>query len=139
MAFPQLACKQLSVSVSTYRNWRQTDSWFCEQLNEVIGDWKGELIASSISRAVGYVREDENGNIETDAQGKIIRHGASDQLAKVLLQFDDETKSKEKVAVNVIIDMGALLGRSASDGLVFDTAGNIIDVDIVEDTAIEAG
>ena len=136
---PQLACKQLSVSVSTYRNWRQTDSWFCEQLNEVIGDWKGELIASSISRAVGYVREDENGNIETDAQGKIIRHGASDQLAKVLLQFDDETKSKEKVAVNVIIDMGSLLGRPVSDGLVFDTAGNIIDVDIVEGDAIEAG
>ena len=135
---PQLACKQLGINISTYRSWRQKDSWFCEQLNEIIGDWKGELLASTIARAVGYVREDENGNIETDAQGKVIRYGASDQLAKALLQLDDDTKDKGKSSVNVIINMGALTGRGVPDGLVFDEVGNVINADRVEGDAIDA-
>ena len=139
---PQLACKQLGISSTTYRKWRQTDSWFCEQLNEIIGDWKGELLASSISRAVGYVREDEDGNIETDAQGKIIRHGASDQLAKVLLQFDDEVKPKANTPVNVVIDVGALLGRTVPESLVSNCHAvgdrNILEVVSVDDEAIES-
>lgn len=105
---PQLACKQLGISQQTYRKWRQTDSWFCEQLNETITDWKDELLTSSLSRAVGYVRDDENGNIETDAAGKIIRYGASDQLAKAFLQIDE--KSTKNEPVQVIINMEALMG-----------------------------
>ena len=133
---PQLACKQIGISTTTYRKWRQKDSWFCEQLNEIIGDWKGELLASTISRAVGYVREDENGNIETDAQGKVIRYGASDQLAKALLQLDDDAKGKSDASVTVVIDMGALTGRSVQDGLVFDEVGNVINDTSPSDEAL---
>jgi hypothetical protein len=105
---PKLACKQLGISTKTYRHWRSTDSWFCEELNHVIQDWKGELVTSAIGRAIGYVRLDkETGEIEADAQGKIIRHGASDRLAINLLNAE---KREQDMNANITINlnMGAL-------------------------------
>ena len=105
---PKLACKQLGISTTTYRHWRSTDSWFCEELNHIIQDWKGELVTSAIGRAIGYVRLDkETGEIETDAQGKVIRHGASDRLAINLLNAE---KREQEMNTNVTINlnMGAL-------------------------------
>jgi len=105
---PKLACKQLGISTGTYRRWRSSDSWFCEELNHIIQDWKGELVTASIGRAIGYVRNDEEtGEIETDAQGKIIRHGASDRLAIALLNADRKEQELNPV-VNISLNFSAL-------------------------------
>ncbi len=108
---PALTCKQLGINVNTYRKWRTTDSWFAEQINECINDWREEVLTSAIGRAVGYVREGEDGEIETDASGKIIRHGASDSLTKSLLDWDRPEEKQSSGGVVVEINVGALLGK----------------------------
>lgn len=119
---PKLACTQLGVSTTTYRRWRSSDSWFCEELNHIIQDWKGELLTSSIGRAVGYVRNDkETGEIETDAQGKVIRYGASDRLAINLLNAEQKDQQQD---ANVTINLN-LNALGIKDGEIID--GKIVE------------
>lgn len=128
---PKLACKQLGISTKTYRKWRTSDSWFCEQLNHIIQDWKGELVTSSIGRAVGYVREDEDtGEIETDAQGKIIHYGASDRLAITLLNADRKEQESSQV-VNISLNFSAL-GVEKIPPELEHLSSNLIEGEVVE-------
>lgn len=128
---PQLACKQLGISTTTYREWRTSDSWFCEELNHVIQDWKGELLTSSIGRAVGYVRNDkETGKIEIDAQGKIIRYGASDRLAINLLNAEQKEQESNQV-VNITLNFSAL-GVEKAPPEVEHLPSNVIEGEVVE-------
>ena len=128
---PKLACQQLGISTKTYRGWRTSDSWFCEQLNHIIQDWKGELLTASIGRAVGYVREDEDtGEIETDAQGKIIHYGASDRLAVTLLNADRKEQESNQV-VNISLNFSAL-GVDKVPPEVEHLASNVIEGEVVE-------
>ena len=128
---PKLACKQLGINTTTYRKWRTSDSWFCEELNHIIQDWKGELLTSSIGRAVGYVRNDkETGEIETDAQGKVIRYGASDRLAITLLNADRKEQELNQV-VNISLNFSAL-GVEKAPPEVEHLASNVIEGEVVE-------
>jgi len=84
---PKLACKQSGVSASTYSKWRRTDSWFAEHLNSVIEEWEQQVVTSAVARAIGYTRIDpKTGEVEVDADGKVIYHGASDNMAKAILE-----------------------------------------------------
>ena len=141
---PSIACWQSGVSLATYKRWRSTDAAFCRGLNNIIVEAKEELIGSVLSRATGYTQAcdiddpTESGHKE-DSSGKVIRYGASDQLARSILQLDDNKKDKNSGAsVTVVIDMGALTGRASSKGLVFDEVGNVINADRVEGDAIDA-
>jgi len=128
---PKLACKQLGISTKTYRGWRSSDSWFCEQLNHIIQDWRGELLTSSIGRAVGYVRNDKDtGEIETDAQGKIIRYGASDRLAITLLNAERKEQESNQV-VNISLNFSAL-GVEKVPPELEQLPSNVIEGEVVE-------
>lgn len=105
---PQLACKQANISRATYNRWRSSSPDFCEQLNSVMNDWREELMSSAISRAIGYTRADEEGNLIRDASGKVVYAEGSDSLARQLLQMDAGVKGEAGVNVQVNIDLGAL-------------------------------
>ncbi len=108
---PSVACKQIGVSLDTYRRWRNSDPRFCESLNACIEQAKEELVGSVLSRATGYTRLDEDGKLEEDAEGKIIRYGASDALAKAVLGLD-KPEAEDKDSVRVVIDIKALTGAA---------------------------
>ncbi|MEM8492160.1 MAG: hypothetical protein AAF756_15170 [Pseudomonadota bacterium] len=102
---PKLACKQAEVSSTTYQKWRSTDVWFAEQLNQVMEDWREELLSAAVTRAIGYTTVDDDGNLTTDASGKVVYHGGSDQLARALLQLGgDESKRREPVHITINLD-----------------------------------
>lgn len=105
---PKLACKQVGISVATYRKWRNTDSWFAEQLNEAMSDWREELLGSAVSRAIGYTAANpETGELITDASGKVKYFDGSDSLARALLNMDSDEQKKSGVNVIVNIDLAA--------------------------------
>jgi hypothetical protein len=104
---PRLACKQADVSLQTYQRWRSSDSWFAEQLNTVMDDWREELLSSAVTRAIGYTRADENGELVRDASGKVIYTDGSDSLARQLLQMDQGEKGNANPTVIVNIDFAA--------------------------------
>jgi hypothetical protein len=105
---PKLACKQAGVSMGTYSKWRSTDVWFAEQLNQVMEDWRSELLSSAVTRAIGYVQRDpETGEVQTDGEGKVIYHGASDSLTRALLNMDREDAARGGGSVNVNINLKA--------------------------------
>lgn len=62
-------------------------------------------------RATGYLRHNEKGEIETDATGKPIYHGASDVLAKSLLGMDQDEQKKGEVSIT--INVAAMSGKQA--------------------------
>lgn len=132
---PSLACNQLGISVGTYRRWRSTDSWFCEELNHIIQDWKAELLTSSIGRAVGYVRNDkETGEFETDAQGKVIRYGASDRLAINLLNAEQKDQQQNaNVTINLNLNALGITDGTIIDGQIVDKQSrNVIEAELIE-------
>jgi len=100
---PTITCKQTDISLASYRKWRSTDPWFCEQLNDVIEDWRERLMGSALARAVGYLSVDEAGNIVVDAEGKPVYAGASDTLTKALLGLNDTVQVT--VLPTVVFDM----------------------------------
>jgi hypothetical protein len=105
---PKLACNQSGVSIATYNKWRSTDVWFAERLNEVMEDWRAELLSSAVTRAIGYVQRDpETGEVETDGEGKVVYHGASDSLTRALLNMDREDAARAGANVNVNINQKA--------------------------------
>ncbi len=112
---PIVACRQSGVSLATYKKWRNTDAAFCRALNNCIADSMDELKGSVLARATGYTRPCDvnaptDSGLEEDAEGKIIRHGASDALAKAVLGLDKPDPVAGNVGVAVIIDTDALLG-----------------------------
>lgn len=114
---PSVACRQSGVSLATYKRWRNTDAAFCRAINNVIVDSMDELKGSVLARATGYVRladvnEPTDSGYEEDASGKIIRHGASDTLAKAVLGLDKPEAQSGGGPVNVVIDMRALTGAA---------------------------
>jgi len=114
---PSVACKQLDISVDTYRKWRSNDPRFCRSLNACIEQAQEELVGSVLTRATGYTRADEetdSGHVE-DSSGKVLRFGASDTLAKAVLGLDKPEQNRgEGTALKVVIDVGALLGKTSS-------------------------
>ncbi|MEM6771662.1 MAG: hypothetical protein AAF597_13845 [Bacteroidota bacterium] len=102
---PKLACKQAEVSRKTYQSWRSTDVWFAERLNQIMEDWREELLSSAVTRAIGYTVEDDDGNLATDASGKVVYQGGSDQLARALLQLGNvDRKQGTTVQVNINLE-----------------------------------
>ncbi|TCO77151.1 hypothetical protein [Chromatocurvus halotolerans] len=105
---PKLACKQAGISMATYNKWRTNDVWFAEQLNQVMEDWRSELLSSAVTRAIGYVQRDEDtGKVVTDADGKVVYHGASDSLTRALLNMDQADATGAGANVNVTINLKA--------------------------------
>jgi len=104
---PSLACKQAGISQATYAKWRSTDVHFAERLNEIMEGWRAELLSSAVTRAIGYTAVDDQGNTQTDASGKVVYHGASDQLAKALLALGADEQKKSEAAVSVTINLAA--------------------------------
>lgn len=92
-----VACKRAGVSVYEYARWKSVDADFAERLNAITEHWQEELVASVVTRAIGYTAVDDEGNIIVDAEGRVVRHGASDQLAKSLLGLD-----RPAVQVNIL-------------------------------------
>lgn len=61
--------------------------WFIERINAIIDEKTAELWIASLQRSIGYAREDDNGKIKLDANGAVVRHGASDNMAKYFLDL----------------------------------------------------
>ncbi len=108
----QITCNRLEISKSKYKQWRNKDPDFCRNLNEIIADARQELMGSAIVRATGYVRNDSEGNVETDALGKPIYYNGSDSLARSLLGLDKPDIHKaDVVPISVNINMRKLIGN----------------------------
>ncbi len=112
---PSVACRQTDITLDTYRRWRKTDPRFCKGLNHCIEQAQEELVGSVLARATGYARKADvnaptESGLEEDAEGKIIRYGASDALAKSVLGLDKPEQGTGKGDVTVVIDLGALTG-----------------------------
>jgi hypothetical protein len=122
---PNLACKQAGISQATYAKWRSTDVQFAERLNEIMEGWRAELISSAVTRAIGYTAVDDQGSIQTDASGKVIYHGASDQLAKALLALDGDEHRKSRSEVSVTINLTAF-GATESPAVIAHEHGHLV-------------
>jgi len=111
---PSIACRQSGISLSRYGNWKKEDPDFCRSMNRCIAHAREDLLGSVMSRATGYVQEDEDGNIITDALGNPIYSGGSDVLAKALLASEMDLPKDSNAQVTVTVNLGALLGGPAA-------------------------
>lgn len=109
----KVSCERVGISPHGYRYWKKTDAEFLRKLNHILEDWQTELVSASLTKAIGYVRKNDDGEIETDGFGSVIRYGSEPSLAKYFMDamgVGADTKTGEG-AVNVIIDVGNLLGQ----------------------------
>lgn len=112
---PKLACKRTGVSNDRYRRWRKTCPQFCRALNQVIQEANEELVGSALARATGYLRrEDETNEIVADGEGRPIRFGASDSLARSILGMSNHDRPQE--GLTVTINLEALTGVPTPEG-----------------------
>jgi len=130
---PTIACRQSGTSMGSYKRWRGTDPDFCRAMNVAIAHGRENLLGSVMSRATGYVQEDEDGNIITDALGNPIYSGGSDTLAKALLASEMDLPKSSAAAVTVTVNLGALLGASEPNTI----EPNIIEHEAMVKDAIE--
>ncbi len=110
---PSVACKQTGISLETYKRWRSKDPSFCRGINTCIESARDELLGSALNRAIGYTRPDPDNPTEpeTDFDGRVIRHGASDTLAKRLLEMDVDDGKGNRGNVVVNIDFAGIRGQ----------------------------
>ena len=108
---PKTTSRITGISMSRYRKWRATDPDFCKALNSAILEAREELMGSVLARATGYLKADDSteSGFEEDATGLPIRYGASDSLAKTLLETDKKGQDSSGVVVHV--DFPALIGE----------------------------
>lgn len=99
-----LARKISGVSSDTYAVWRFGDAAFCRRMNEVYMLQIDELRLAVVARAAGFARGDGDAveGVDVDAAGTPIRTGASDAMAKMLLDDADE---KAEGAADVIVNI----------------------------------
>jgi len=107
---PSIACKQVGVSLSTYRRWRNTDPKFCKAINRAMELSHEELQTSAYARATGYFKPDPDSGsgYEEDAAGRPIRYGQSDRLAIALIQPPRHHSEQAIGGVTVNLNFGAL-------------------------------
>ena len=96
---PRVACKRVGVSYGTYQKWRNTDPDFCRAINHYITLAYEELQASVMNRAIGYLEEDDNGEVVTDAMGRPVYSGGSDALAKAIMQQEGEMQADTVIEI----------------------------------------
>ena len=101
---PTIACNRSGVSRRRYDRWKAKSYNFGVMLNGVIEEAKEELFGSVLVRATGYLRRDDNGDIEVDATGKPIYYGASDPLARALMKAGSEVENTEPKGMTIVLD-----------------------------------
>lgn len=134
----KIACERVGISPHGYRYWKKTDAEFLRELNRILADWQTELVSTSLAKAIGYVRKDDETNeIETDAYGTVIRYGNEPSLAKYFMDaMGVGAKDKSKSGgVTVIINESALLGRA---GVEVKTPDGSISIGETESSAVRA-
>ena len=99
-----IACKRSGVSRKRFDRWKNNSYKFGLMLNNIIEDAAEELMGSVLVRATGYLKNGEDGEIETDATGKPIYYGGSDALAIALLKAGSEnaeTTEAKGITINL--------------------------------------
>ena len=102
----QLARKMSGTPPDDYRIWRHADAVFCRSMNEVYAEQLDELRLAVVARAAGVAEGDSDmvEGVEVDALGVPIRTGASDAMAKMLL---DDAEGKGEAGAEVVVNISS--------------------------------
>lgn len=108
---PKLACKLANVPHTEYNKWMATDPDFIEASNICKREMFDLLASAAYQQAMGNPVVDEDGNIEINADGLVIRVNGNSTLMAKLMGLDRKDDTKGTGAVNITIDMGAVCGN----------------------------
>ena len=116
----KVSCDRVGITPHGYRYWKKTDAAFLRKLNHILEDWQTELVSASLTKAIGYVKKGEDGEIETDGYGTVIRYGSEPALAKYFMDAMGvgDSKDGKDGPVRVSVDIVALLGEDRAAKLV---------------------
>lgn len=77
--------KEVEMDNLTYMTLAERSAWFCESINRVAGEMTHEMLFTAPARATGRPALDEEGNMKTDAFGRLIYEGGSVPLTVALM------------------------------------------------------